>query len=141
MGKFEAFSLLFVDSFVSNIIIGFQHELIFHAMKMLGNYDFFIMLIVATYAALCGNVVNYIFGKCAFNIFYYSKNEQNILRYKNLAMLYHKYDIFILLLIAFPFWGCFVALFSGFFKIRFLKFLSVGCIAKACYYTLELYIL
>ncbi|WP_341788446.1 MULTISPECIES: YqaA family protein [unclassified Rickettsia] len=141
MEQFEAFSLLFVDSFVSNLFIGFQRELIFHSMKMFGNYSYPIMFIVATCASLGGNIVNYIFGKCALNIFYSSKNEQNILRHKNLAQLFYKYEIFILLLMAFPFWGSFISLFSGFFKTKFSKFLGLGCLAKACYYIAELYIL
>jgi len=141
MEQFEAFSLLFVDSFVSNLIIGFQRELVFYSMKMFGNYSYPLMLIVATCASLCGNIVNYIFGKVVLNIFYSSKNEQNILRHKNLTKLYHKYEIFIILLIAFPFWGSFISLFCGFFKTRFLKFLSLGCLAKICYYALTLYIL
>ncbi|XVN41850.1 MAG: YqaA family protein [Rickettsia endosymbiont of Argas persicus] len=140
MEQFEAFSLLFVNSFVSNIIIGFQRELIFHSMKMLSNYNYQIMLVVATCGSVCGNIVNYILGKCALNIFYSSKNEQNILRHKNLTRLYYKYELFILFLVAFPFWGTFVSLFSGFFKTKFLKFLSIGCLAKICYYTLELYV-
>jgi len=140
MEKFEAFSLLFVDSFVSNIVISFQRELIFHSMKMFGNYNYLIMFVVATCGSLCGNIVNYIFGRVALNIFYSSKNEQNILRHKNLTKLYYKYEIFILLLMAFPFWGSIISLFSGFFKTRFLKFVGLGCFAKMCYYALELYI-
>ncbi|AAU03900.1 YqaA family protein [Rickettsia typhi] len=140
MNQFEAYSLLFVDSFVSNLIIGFQNELIFHSMKMFVGYNRLIMLLVAICSSLSGNTVNYIFGRIVLNIFYASKNEQNILRHKNLTKLYYKYEIFIIFLIYFPFWGCFVALFSGFFKTKFLKFLSIGCFAKACYYALKIYI-
>ncbi|WP_341787777.1 YqaA family protein [Rickettsia endosymbiont of Cantharis rufa] len=136
MNQFEAYSLLFVDSFVSNLVISFQNELIFHSMKMFGGYNSLIMLLVATCASLSGNTVNYIFGRVVLNIFYTSKNEQNILRLKNLTKLYYKYELFILFLMAFPFWGCFISLFSGFFKTKFLKFLSVGCLAKVCYYAL-----
>lgn len=141
MERFEAFSLLFIDSFVSNLVIGFQRELIFHSMKMFDNYSYPIMFIVAICASLSGNIVNYIFGKCALNIFYSSKNEQNILRHKNLAQLLYKYELFILLLMAFPFWGSFISLFSGFFKTKFSKFLGLGCLAKACYYIVVLYII
>lgn len=141
MEQFDAYSLLFVDSFVSNLIIGFQRELVFYSMKMFGNYNSLIMLIIAICASICGNIVNYIFGRCTLNIFYSSKNEQNILRHKNLTRLYRKYDTFILLLIVFPFWGSFISLFSGFFKTKFLKFMGLGCLVKTCYYALELYVL
>ena len=141
MEQFEAYSLLFVDSFVSNLIIGFQRELIFHSMKMFGSYNYLIMFVIATGASLCGNIVNYIFGRIASNIFYYSKNEQDILIHKNLTKLYYKYETYILFLVVFPFWGSFISLFSGFFKTRFLKFGGLGCLAKACYYTFELYII
>ena len=66
MNQFEAYSLLFVDSFVSNLVIGFQNELIFHSMKMFGGYNSLIMLLVAICASLSGNVVNYIFWKNSF---------------------------------------------------------------------------
>lgn len=141
MEQFEAYSLLFVDSFVSNLIIGFQRELVFHSMKMFGNYNNSIMLITAVCASICGNIVNYIFGRCTLNIFYSSKNEQNILRHKNLTRIYSKYDTYIILLVAFPFWGSFISLFSGFFKTKFLKFVGLGCLVKICYYALELYVL
>ncbi|MGL4226942.1 MAG: YqaA family protein [Rickettsia sp.] len=136
MNQFEAYSLLFVDSFVSNLVISFQNELIFHSMKMFGGYNSLIMLLVSTCAALSGNTVNYIFGRVVLNIFYTSKNEQNILRHKNLTKLYYKYELFILFLMVFPFWGCFISVFSGFFKTKCLKFLGVGCLAKVCYYAL-----
>ena len=139
MEQFEAYSLLFADSFVSNLVIGFQNELIFHSMKMFGGYNSLIMLLVATCASLSGNAVNYIFGRIVLNIFYASKNEQNILRHKNLAKLYYTYEIFILFLMAFAFWGSFISLFSGFFKTKFLKFLSICSLAKICYYVLTLY--
>lgn len=141
MNQFEAYSLLFVDSLVSNLVIGFQNELIFHSMKMFGGYNSLIMLLVAVCASLSGHTVNYIFGRIVLNIFYASRNEQNILRHKNLTKLYYKYEIFILFLTAFPFWGCFISLFSGFFKTNFLKFLSICSLAKICYYALTLYIL
>ncbi|AFC74805.1 putative membrane protein [Rickettsia parkeri str. Tate's Hell] len=140
MNQFKAYSLLFVDSFVSNLVIGFQNELIFHSMKMFGGYNSLIMLLVAICASLSGNAINYLFGKIVLNIFYASKNTQNILRHKNLTKLYYKYEIFIIFLMAFAFWGSFISLFSGFFKTKFLKFLGIGCLAKACYYALELYI-
>ncbi|ADE29965.1 YqaA family protein [Rickettsia prowazekii] len=140
MNQFEAYSLLFVDSFVSNLIISFQNELIFHSMQMLVGYNRLIMLLVAICSSLSGNTVNYLFGKIVLNIFYASKNEQNILRHKNLTKLYYQYETFIIFLISFPFWGCFVSLFSGFFKTKFLKFLSIGCLAKACYYASKIYI-
>ncbi|ABV74935.1 Predicted membrane protein [Rickettsia akari str. Hartford] len=140
MNQFEAYSLLFVDSFVSNLIIGFQNELIFHSMKVFAGYNSLIMLLVAICAALSGHAFNYIFGRIVLNIFYASKNEHNILRHKSLTKLYYKYEIFIIFLMAFPFWGCFISLFSGFVKTKFLKFLVIGCLAKVCYYALELYI-
>ncbi len=39
MNQFEAYSLLFVDIFVSNLVIGFQNALIFHSMKMFRGYN------------------------------------------------------------------------------------------------------
>ncbi|WP_347938757.1 YqaA family protein [Rickettsia oklahomensis] len=139
MEQFEAYSLLFIDSFVSNLVICFQNELIFHSMEMFGSYNSLIMLLVATSASLSSNAVNYIFGIIVLNIFYASKNEKNILRYKNLATLYYTYEIFILCLMVFPFWGSLISLSSGFLKTKFLKFLSICSVAKICYYALTLY--
>ncbi|WP_253307465.1 MULTISPECIES: DedA family protein [unclassified Rickettsia] len=139
MTPFETYSLLFVDSFVANLAIGFQRELIFHSMKMFGIYNPLMMLLVAVCACLAAITVNYIFGRILLNIFYFSKDEKNILRHKKFAQFCLKYDVILLSLIIFPFWGSFISLFAGFFRINFLKLLSVGCIVKACYYGIVLY--
>lgn len=139
MTPFEIYSLLFVDSLVANLAIGFQRELIFHSMKMFGVYNPLIMLLVAVCASMVATTVNYIFGRILLNIFYFSKDEQKLLRHKDIAKFCLKYDVILLSLIIFPFWGSFISLFAGFFRINFLKLLSVGCIVKACYYIMILY--
>ena len=134
MNQFEAYSLLFTDSLVSNLVISINRELIIDSMKIFGTYNNLLICIVATIASIIANSINYFFGRILLNIFYFPENEQAVYALKQLVHLYLKYSVIILSLVIVPFWGRFIPLSAGFIKMNFIKVLTISALMKLCYY-------
>ncbi|WP_341747442.1 DedA family protein [Candidatus Tisiphia endosymbiont of Dascillus cervinus] len=134
MDQFEAYSLLFIDSLVGNLVISLDSELIVHSMRIFGVYNNLIIVTVATIASLFATGINYFFGLILLKIFYYSKNEQVHTNHQSFSQFFLKYNIFILWFTIIPLWGKFIPLIAGFTKTRFLRVLAISSAVKLCYY-------
>ncbi|MCC8398220.1 MAG: DedA family protein [Rickettsia endosymbiont of Labidopullus appendiculatus] len=141
MDQFEAYSLLFTDSLVGNLVISLDSELIVHSMKMFGVYNNLIILIVATIASLVATSINYFFGIMLLRIFYLAKNAQIHTNQQLLSQFFFKYNIFILWFMLIPLWGKFIPLIAGFTKTNFIRVLAISAVIKLCYYTYSIYII
>jgi membrane protein YqaA with SNARE-associated domain len=134
MNIFEIYSLLFTDTLVSNLVFSTNDEVILNSMKGFGIYNNLRMIIIATSSAILAISLNYLLGRILYNIFAFSKDSANHLRYRNFAQLLSKYIIAFLLLCGIPFWGKFVAVLAGFCRLNLLKVLLICSFAKLCYY-------
>ncbi|WP_250311910.1 YqaA family protein [Rickettsia endosymbiont of Oedothorax gibbosus] len=141
MEQFEAYSLLFTDSLVGNLVISLDSELIVHSMKMFGVYNNLIIVVVATIASLVATSINYFFGIMLWRIFYFYKNTQIHTNQQLLSQFFFKYNILILWLIFIPLWGKFIPLIAGFTKINFIRVLAISGVIKLCYYSYSIYII
>ncbi|WP_425362244.1 YqaA family protein [Candidatus Tisiphia endosymbiont of Mystacides longicornis] len=141
MEQFEAYSLLFTDSLVGNLVISLDSELIVYSMKMFGVYNNLIILIVATIASLVATSINYFFGIMLLRVFYLAKNAQIYNNQQLLSQFFFKYNIFILWFMLIPSWGNFIPLIAGFTKTNFIRVLAISGVIKLCYYTYSIYII
>ncbi len=139
MDQLEAYSLLFTDSLVGNLVISLDSELIVHSMKMFGVYNNLIIVVVATIASLVATSINYFFGIMLLRIFYFSKNAQIHINQQLLSQFFLKYNIFIFWLMLMPLWGRFIPLIAGFTKINFIRVLAISGVIKLCYYSYSIY--
>ena len=101
---------MFIDSFVSALIIPLNKVLIFKIMHYFGNYNHFIIVPIATFGSVCGSLANWYLGRML--LFAKMEYEQNktIKPHKvaqNLSL------ILLLLFVWAPHIGGAISLFSG----------------------------
>ena len=133
MNKLEIYSLLFTDSFTSNLAINTSEEIIIHTIKTFGTASLKITVTVATAASLVANIINYFLGKILFNVFNAAGvAEQQTIRNHKLAKLV-KYNKIFLLLSIIPFFGKFVPVVAGFSKFPFVSTILICTGLKLSY--------
>lgn len=138
MDKKEAYTLLFTDSLVGNLVISLQNEFAIYSMNLFGGYNTFIMLIVGWLASVFAIFFNYILGKFLFNIVRPKKENIFHVRYNEFSDSFNKYYFLFLLVSVVPFFGKFMHSLTGFLNFNFLKTLLICSSLKFCYYLFKL---
>lgn len=139
MDQIEAYTLLFTDSLVSNLVISLDSELIAHTMRMLDDYNKVVVVLTATAASIFANCINYFLGRVLFNFFYLaSKNPGNRTHYETYSSFIVRYHVLALALSIVPFWGKFIIMLTGFTKVNFFRVIGISGLIKLCYYTVIL---
>ncbi len=134
----EIYTLLFVDTLVSNLAFIFNTEIFINSMQVFG-YNKVNIIIVATLAYFASILINYFLGKITYNILApISANKQQSLERMELVRN-HRFLPLILLLGGVPMMGKFVILFAGFCRVRLLMVISFAMIAKLTYFMLLIY--
>lgn len=138
MDQSEAYLLLFTDSFLGNLVIDLNNELIVYSMKIFSGYNNLLIIIIATIASACAASINYLLGRILSRVIALSNNKHIQTNYRILSHLFSKYNLVIICFIIVPFWGRFIPLIAGFTKISFIRVLIISVISKLCYYCLSM---
>lgn len=139
MPLLEVYLLLLTDTLTSNIIISVHEELILYTMLMFGSYNKLLILVIVVIASMFATSVNYFFGRILLNIFYYTKDQQKLVRHQLFVQFFQKYSHILLIFTVVHMWGKFILLVAGFTKINFSKVLGITTLAKICYYMYIIY--
>ena len=134
MNNVESYILLFTDSLIGNLAISPSAEFIIYSMKMLGGYDYAIIMLVATCASILSISLNYLFGKILVNILSFSKDQKDQLKNNKFIKIFTKYHLIFLLFSIAPFFGKFIQVLGGFCGLKWLRVLMICASLKFCYY-------
>lgn len=134
MNQLEAYLVLFIDSLVGNLVINLDNEIIIHSMLTFNTYNSILIVIIANIASLIAVGLNYLLGRILLRIFYHFKTVVFEENYQLFSQFFIRYYTLIIPLIILPFWGKFIPVILGFFKINFLRMLSIIAVIKLCYY-------
>lgn len=121
----ELYKILFYDSFISNLIITINTEVIYGTMKSFGTYNYLLTVGTATLACFVAFSINYLLGRL---FAYFLEKKKQIINTKT------PYIILLLLLSSVPFYGKFIPFFSGSFKVGYLKTMFFCSLIKFCCY-------
>lgn len=159
MNQFEIYLLLFTDVLTSNFAFNASSELVLNTMKSFGNYNNWLILLVAIIAYIFSVCINYIFGTICYKILapatknegavehqQLSKNEDkdnNVVKNKSNIEINKKISNiqnfkFLPLIIAIsfvPFFGKFIILLSGFCRVNFKTLFMISIFTKFVYYS------
>ena len=64
----ELYSLIFIDSFVANIVFCFANEIAVETVKVFNNYNVILIIILASSASILAYYIDYLFGRVVFQI-------------------------------------------------------------------------
>lgn len=134
MSLAETYFLLFTDTLVNNLAFNTSSEVMIEVMRVFGNHELSIIILVATAAFTIAGIINYIFGKTVYKILI--PTSQNIeLSTKRLQQIQSsRYLPLFLMLSATPFFGKFILLLAGFCQIRFMLAITIASFARFGYY-------
>ncbi len=139
MKQIELYTLLFVDSFVSNLIVSVANEIIFNSMRIFNTYNNYLIIIITASAVLFANISNYIFGRILYNISLLSPDTQRQVTYDTLTSKIVKLLPIFLFISLIPFWSKFVPVIAGFCRFNFLRIVIICTVLKTCYYSYLLF--
>ena len=137
MSLFETYTLLFIDTLVSNFAFNSSTEIAIYAMKVFDLYNAYLVILVTSFAFMLAACVNYVFGIACYKILSPLQAEEGELSTNRIDKIKSsKYLPLFLMLSALPFFGKFIMLFAGFCKIRPLQAIAIGFGARLIYYSL-----
>ncbi len=136
MTPVEAYLFLFFDSVMATLAFVPNTEMVYKAMQVFPGYNRVYMIVVASFGAVFGGSVNYIFGGVLHalkqRVNHYEDSEQ----FKHLSKYVDHRLFWLLLLSILPVIGVLLTIAAGFFRIRFYKMVFVVLGIRLFYYTL-----
>ena len=139
MNLLEAYLFLFFDSFFASFILCFSNEMVSKLMITIGNYNHYLVFIIALSGSVCGLSTNWLIGRYLTflkNTDFFKKKSAEIL---NAEIKWNKFLVWMLLFafinaIANP-----LSLLAGFLKTNFKNFFALILIGKSSYYLLLIF--
>lgn len=137
MTLFETYTLLFIDTLVSNFAFNSSTEMAINAIKIFDSYNTYLVILAASFAFMFSSCINYIFGMACYKILSPLNTEEGeSLNDRTKQMRSSPYLPLLLMLSALPFFGKFVMLFAGFCNVRPLQALAISSGSRLAYYSL-----
>ena len=139
----EIFSWLFVDSFISTLILPLHFEMVLDLMLIFGEYNKPLMLTIAAFGAVLGSNFNYLFGKILISASNYrDSSETNKLRsgYKKYGQYTNPISLIMLTTLGFSYFpGSILQILAGYFPVRYILFLFSISLSHLAYYAIFIY--
>jgi membrane protein YqaA with SNARE-associated domain len=114
MTNFEAFLFLFTDSILAKLAFMRNTQMVFPAMKFLGNYNLYLASIISSVASIIAALLNYLLGVSARHIKQY--NGPDTEKFISLTEFVRKKLYWLPILIMLPIFGILSTLLAGFFR-------------------------
>jgi len=134
MDNIYEFISLFVISFLAATILPAQSEIALAGLKIAGQEDVILLVVVATLGNVLGSLVNWFLGKYLIHFKHrrwFPIKEKTI---DKTTRMYEKWGVWTLLLAWMPFIGDPLTLVAGIFKTNIWLFLVLVTIGKAARY-------
>lgn len=135
MSPQEAYSYLFTDSFVANLILPIHHGYVYEVMKIFNSYDMQIATFLAVSASVIAMMLNFGFGRMLTSLSKdrYNKQLQNSKnKYYNLISNNGHYIAIVSFL---PVIGAVIVTLLGFFRLPFIKTMIWALLGIIGYYS------
>lgn len=130
----EAYLLLFVDSFVSNLVFSTSDEIIFNTMKVFDTYNNYIILAVVSSAYFLAIIINYFFGVVCYTLLMTTVSADKTGKDRIIAVKENKYLPLIIFLSFVNFYGKFIILFMGFCRVNIYLVISLALTSRILSY-------
>lgn len=142
MERIESYSLLFTDSFISNIAFYSSSEMVIYVMHALGSYHTTLMIFLATLGFAFSILVNYWFGRMLYKIYKSSiDNDVATQNYDMISKFLLQYAIIILPFNMVPLIGSLILVIAGFVNFSLMQTLLVSIISRLIYYILVIFVM
>lgn len=138
MNLIEAYSYLFSDTILSAMILPIYSELVFDTMKIFGNYNSLLMIIIASLGGLVGNIINWLLGNVLISVKKISINPSP--DYSRLQSILNDWQIFIMFGYFIPIIGSLLVVLTGFFRISLKKIVIIILPVNIIIYSIKLMI-
>lgn len=139
----EAYLQIFLEGIFTAIIIPFKGYFGLVVASSFEQYPDALITSLTIAGLMCGHVFNYLLGFIFLKIVtHHSITGWSIERHKDLQLITEYYRLFLLILLCgVSFFGCIIAIFAGFIRVKFILFVFL-CFCSAllsCLYIIYLY--
>ena len=137
----ELYSLIFIDSFVANIVFCFANEIAVETVRFFNHYNIGLIIIVASSASILAYYIDYLFGRVVFHIVKpFQQKDGKIATEQFRKLSENNYFKILLMISALTIYGKFAVFFAGFAHIRFKYIMLMTLIMRPIYYSYMLLI-
>ena len=140
MNSLEAYSSLFISSFLSSTILPGHSEITLTTLILLEKYSQFLLIFFASFGNILGSVINWYLGfyitKFVNKSWFPLKKEQ----LDNAALWYLKYGKWSLFFSWVPIIGDPLTIVAGIFRVPLVIFITIVSISKVLRYILVVYV-
>jgi membrane protein YqaA with SNARE-associated domain len=137
----ELYSLIFIDSFVANIVFCFANEIAVETVRFFNHYNIGLIIIVASSASILAYYIDYLFGRVVFQIVKPFQQEDGKIATEQFRKLSENNYFKILLMIsALTIYGKFTVFFAGFARINCKYIMLMTLVMRPIYYSYMLLI-
>ena len=134
MNSLEAYSSLFISSFLSSTILSGHSEITLTTFILFEKYSLFLLIFFASFGNILGSVINWYLGfyitKFVNKSWFPFKKKQ----LDNMSLWYLKYGKWTLFLSWVPFVGDPLTIVAGMFRVPLIIFISIVSISKILRY-------
>ena len=134
MSIVEAYLFLFFDSIMSTLIFVPNTEMVYKAMHIFQSYNKYYMMIIASFGAVIGGSINYVFGRVLHSLKQKINTYEDSGKFRHLSQYVQNKLFWLLVFAVFPIIGVFLTTVSGFFRIRYYKLVLVILLSRILYY-------
>ncbi len=139
MSLLETYLFLFFDSFFANLILCFSNEMAAKIMITIGNYNHYLVFIIAISGAIAGLSINFLIGKYLALLKTAKIFKKKAIEIANAEVKWNKFLVWMLLFSFISAISNPLSLIAGFLKTDFKKFLALIFIGKFSYYLLLIF--
>lgn len=137
----ELYSLIFIDSFVANIVFCFANEIAVETVRVFNNYNVTLIIILASSASILAYYIDYLFGRVVFQIVKpFQKEDGKVATEQFRKLSDNNYFKILLMISALTIYGKFIVFFAGFARINFKYIMLTVLIMRPIYYSYMLLI-
>lgn len=137
----ELYSLIFIDSFVANIVFCFANEIAVETVRFFNHYNIALIIIVASSASILAYYIDYLFGRVVFHIVKpFQQADGKIATEQFRKLSENNYFKILLMISALTTYGKFAVFFAGFARINFKYIMLMTLVMRPIYYSYMLLI-
>lgn len=139
MDKVEAYSFLFMDSFMGNLVLPPHIPYVQYAMTVFGGYNHMLIAIFALHGMVLGLMVDFALGKLLQSISKNNMIQAKEASYIKIRHFLQKYYYLLVVIFLLPSFGAIYSVALGFFNMSFFRMITFSLLANGAYLIYKLY--
>lgn len=137
----ELYSLIFIDSFVANIVFCFADEIAVETVRVFNYYSISLIILLASSASILAYYIDYLFGRVVFQIVKpFQKEDGQVVTEQFRKLSDNNYFKILMMISAMTIYGKFAVFFAGFARINFKYIMLMTLVMRPLYYSYTLLI-